>query len=45
MSSFSKLSKSEFVFLFFCQYYLPAKCAVVSGTRQLVPVSGAGNRR
>jgi len=44
-SSFSKFSKSKYICVFFfCQYHLPAKCVIVSGTRQLAPVSGARNR-
>jgi len=33
--------KSEFIFVFFCWYHLPAKCVMVFGTRQQAPVSGA----
>jgi len=44
-SSFSKLSKSESIMCFPRWYHLPAKCVMVSDTRQLAPVSSARNRR
>jgi len=35
--------KSESIF--FYPYHLPAKCIMVSGTRQQVPVSGTRNKQ
>jgi len=42
MTSFSKFSKSELISVSFSNgIILLAKCVMVSGTRQLAPVSGA----
>jgi len=41
---FCEINSYIYFCFFFCRYHLPAKCVMVSGTRQLAPVSGAGNR-